>query len=387
MQRSFILMMLVILAAAPYRTGSAQVRYRDPVFNRVDVKSALAYGAAVNRYTQKLETLLLDLYTPNGDTKAERPAVVVVHGGGWVSGSRASNRFKAMCQDFAKRGYVAVSIDYRMAPNAQQRKLPESAWDSQEDTKAAVRYLRRHAKTYGVDPDRIAAIGSSAGAYAVVMAAYYAAEGTSGNPGHSSKIQAVTDLWGGTFDLKETETGEAPLLIAHGTLDPVVSYQNALDLEARLKAVKIPVELHPLTGRGHAPWGEYSKILVWSLDWYYRHLTLAQKNGLRARPGYASPGTLTLELTAPADMDALLVTSFLPAHIDLGPLGVVGLDPAHPILAVGARLPVTPGIAVKPVKFIVPPGLTGLTLYWQAVLTEAASPVPVTLTNAVATRF
>ena len=75
------------------------------------------------------------------------------------------------------------------------------------------------------------------------------------------------------------------------------------------------------------------------------------------------------------------------ACVDLGPLGVVGLDPAHPILAVGARLPVTPGIAVKPVKFIVPPGLTGLTLYWQAVLTEAASPVPVTLTNAVATRF
>lgn len=387
MQRAFILLVLVILAAVPDRVASAQVRYRDPVFTHVDVTSALAYGAAVNRYTQKLETLYLDLYTPHGDTEVKRPAVVVVHGGGWVSGSRTNSRFKTLCQDFAMRGYVAVSIDYRMAPNTQQRKLPESAWDSQEDTKAAVRYLRLHAKTYGVDSHRIAAIGSSAGAYAVVMAAYYAAEGNSGNPGHSSKIQAVTDLWGGTYDLKEIEAGEAPLLIAHGTLDPVVPYQNALDLEARCKAVKIPVELHPLTGLGHGPWSEYSKILDWSLDWYYRHLTLAQKDGLRALPGYASPGNLTLELTGPAGMDALLVASFLPARIDLGPLGVVGLNPAHPILAVGVRLPVMPGIAVEPVKFIVPPGLTGFSIYWQAVLTEAASPVPVTLTNAVATRF
>ncbi len=184
---------LSCLLPLPPAAAQTALRFRDPVFSRVDVAKAVPYGAAVNRYTQKTETLLMDIYTPHGDTLRGRPAVVLVHGGGWVSGSRTSFPFVRMAKDLAARGYVAASIDYRMAPSYRVRKLPESAEDSQEDTKAAVRFLRRYASRYGVDPGRIAAAGGSAGGFAVVMASYYKEEGKSGNAGWSSKIQAVAD--------------------------------------------------------------------------------------------------------------------------------------------------------------------------------------------------
>ncbi|HHI68479.1 MAG TPA: alpha/beta hydrolase, partial [Planctomycetes bacterium] len=187
--KSSSLLFLSLFFPLPAAGAQTPIRFRDPVFSRVNVAKAVPYGAAVNRYTRKMETLLMDIYTPKGDTLAKRPAVVIVHGGGWVSGSRASFQFVRMAKDFALRGYVAASIDYRMAPSKLVRKLPESAEDSQEDTKAAVRFLRRYASRYGVDPGRIAAAGGSAGGFAVVMASYYKEEGKSGNPGWSSKIQ------------------------------------------------------------------------------------------------------------------------------------------------------------------------------------------------------
>jgi len=382
-----ILLVVIVSPAIPDTSLSAQVRYRDVVFSRLEVKNAIAYGSAMNRYNLKTETLLLDLYAPKGDTETKRPAVVVVHGGGLISGSRSGSNFQRLCQDFAGRGYVAVTIDYRLVPSGYQRKLPESAWDAQEDTKAAMRYLRRYASTYCIDAGRIAAIGSSAGGYCVVMAAYYEAEGKSGNPGFPSKIQAVTNLWGGTFDVKEIEAGEAPLLIVHGTKDPVHPYQNALDLAARCKTVGIPVDLHPLPGLGHEAWSEYSKFLPWSLNWNYRHLTLSWKNGLRPHPGFSSPGSLTLDIVGTAEMDAILFASFFTANIDLGPLGVVGIDPMHPLLMMGEKLPSTPGIAVLEMKFSVPSGLVGITTYWQAVLFDSGTSVPATLTNVAATGF
>jgi acetyl esterase/lipase len=364
---------------------TAQVRYRDPVFTGSNVQAGIQYGSAVNRYSQRTEALLLDLYTPVGDTETRRPAVVVVHGGGFVSGSRGSSRFVAMCRDFARRGYVAATIDYRLAPSTQQRKLPESAEDAQEDTKAAVRWLRKNAVSLGVDTGKIAAIGSSAGGYAVVMASYYREEGKSGNAGFASTIQAVTDLWGGTFDVNEIEAGETPIVIVHGTNDSVVSFQNALDLQKQCGKVGIPVDWHPLTGLGHAPWTEYANLMRWSYDWYYRHLRLAQKNGLTARAGYRSPGTLTFDLVGPAGADAVLYLSFSPASIPFAPHGVIGLNPATLIPMAAMRLPATPGIAERPVTFAVPAGLSGYALHWQAILIDGAKIV--SLTNPVKTAF
>ncbi len=133
--------------------------------------------------------LALDLYRPAGD--APFPAVLLVHAGGWDSGSREMER------PFAKRlaglGYVAVPVSYRLGPVA---RFP----DPLHDLKAAVRWLRAHAAEHGVDPARIGVIGMSAGGQ---LAALLGAtngqadfEGDVGERGVSSAVQAVVDIDG-----------------------------------------------------------------------------------------------------------------------------------------------------------------------------------------------
>src|SRR5436190_17481820 len=101
------------------------------------------------------KALKLDLARP-GEGAGPFPAVVCLHGGGWVGGSR-----KQMGQTIgvlARRGYVAVAPDYRVAP---ADRFPACV----EDCKAAVRWLRRHAKQYNIDPDRIGVVGLAAGGH------------------------------------------------------------------------------------------------------------------------------------------------------------------------------------------------------------------------------
>jgi pectinesterase len=98
--------------------------------------------------------LQLDLYRPARQTISPLPAIVFVHGGGWNSGLRTN--FAPMAVRMAERGYVAVTISYRLASEAQ---YPAAI----HDVKAAVRWVRGHAADYGIDPTRIAIAGASAG--------------------------------------------------------------------------------------------------------------------------------------------------------------------------------------------------------------------------------
>ncbi|NRB74680.1 MAG: SMP-30/gluconolactonase/LRE family protein [Verrucomicrobiales bacterium] len=134
--------------------------------------------------------LLLHLYRPR---KAEGPlpAIVCIHGGGWGKGDRRhhANIAKAM----AARGYVTVTIDYRLSGEAI---FPAHI----HDCKAAVRWLRAHAEKWGVDPDWIGATGASAGGHLAALLATSGGvaelEGESGNPDFSSDIQAAVPMGG-----------------------------------------------------------------------------------------------------------------------------------------------------------------------------------------------
>jgi acetyl esterase/lipase len=98
--------------------------------------------------------LVLDIFRPKG-VKGPMPGIVMIHGGSWNSGSK--EQVQAVAEPMAKQGYVVANINYRLAP--------ASKWPAQiEDSKAAVRWLRRNAKEYGVNPARIGAVGFSAGA-------------------------------------------------------------------------------------------------------------------------------------------------------------------------------------------------------------------------------
>ena len=154
--------------------------------------------------------LLLDLYLPKIVTKEKRPAMLCIHGGGWRAGSRIN--IGRLAAKYAAKGYVAISIDYRLVAEA---KFPANI----QDCKAAVRWLRANAGKYHIDPNRIAATGTSAGGHLAALLASSAGvkefEGNGGNQNFSSRVQAAIPIAAQTnflslriTDMSEEKTGK-----------------------------------------------------------------------------------------------------------------------------------------------------------------------------------
>jgi len=356
-------LLALVLLAAPLAAQTAL--FRDLVFAGATRANNLAYGSALNRWTSQVETLRLDRYEPTGDPSPARPAMVVIHGGGFVGGDKGDPQMVQLTTDFARRGWFAVSINYRLAPPGSPI-TPQVITDAMEDAKAAVRFLRASAAAWRIDTNRIATIGSSAGAYTGLAVAHIPGEGNSGNPGFSSSVRATVDLWGALQDVNQMEPGEPPLCIIHGTADPTVPYAHAVALDARATAIGLPHELHPLQGAGHAPWNLISQFRPDYLAFLYEHLAAGQLSGLGARPGWSSPGSVTLDHFGIAGDAAFLFLSTSRVDTDLGALGVLCLNPALLVPMGGAALPATPRLPTTAQSFPVPAGLTGVTLFWQA---------------------
>jgi len=130
----------------------------------------------------------LDLAMPKEPADEPRPAIVFVHGGGWRSGDKRARNFLGPALEFASKGYVCVTVNYRLLGEAS---MPACI----EDVKCAVRWLRAHAKEYNVNPDQIGAYGNSAGAHLVAMLGLCPAsaglEGDGPWQEYSSMVQAV----------------------------------------------------------------------------------------------------------------------------------------------------------------------------------------------------
>lgn len=257
--------------------GSGQLRYRDPVFARVYKTADVVYGEAP-RIDGTPQTLTLDLYQPTGDRIAKRPAIVWVHGGGFKNGSKTSGEIVDQANAFARRGYVNVSISYRLtkgcAPFTDEciRGIEMAYHDAQ----AAVRFLRANAAAYRIDTSRIAVAGSSAGGITAYNVAYGSEKpGSSGNPGHSSKVAAAVSLSGASLTTS-VDPGEPPTLDFHGDADQVVplSWNDATLAEAR--KAKTTAERVVWKGAGHVPYGEHrTQIIIETRNFLYAAMDLA----------------------------------------------------------------------------------------------------------------
>jgi acetyl esterase/lipase len=118
-------------------------------------------GVEYARYGSR--KLLLDVYTPSATQDRRRPAVIQVHGGGWIVGSRAEQGIPLL-NHLATCGWVGFNIDYRLSPSA--------TWpDHIVDVKRAIAWVREHADEYGADPDFICITGGSAGGHLTALAA------------------------------------------------------------------------------------------------------------------------------------------------------------------------------------------------------------------------
>lgn len=251
--------LLALLVAALAAVGSALSpparaqdgppgRYVDLVFPRVERTDGVTYGTAVDIPSGRPVDLKLDIYEPEGDTAAARPVFMFLFGGGFVAGDRVREP-RAYCELMARRGYVAVAIDYRINQgNIATQGIPAAVADARQ----AVAWVRANAATYRLDAERIAIGGSSAGAITSLFLAYTDLERRAGD---DSEVAIVMDLWGGLYtSVDEMTTGEPPLAIIHGTDDNVVPFAEAAKLRARAEAVDIPYTFHPIDGAGHAPY-------------------------------------------------------------------------------------------------------------------------------------
>ena len=257
----------------PRPPGDGTLRYRDPVFSAVTTTNDVTYGRAPLDDGTQVD-LKLDLFQPTGDTAAKRPAVVWVHGGGFTMGDKSSGRGKATF--FAKLGYVAVSINYRLLspdgcggnPNPTPL-CQHAALEAQHDAQAAVRWLRAHAATYKIDTSRIAMAGASAGAVTSVLASTHSEDpGTSGNPGYPSNIRAAVSVSGGMPTNDLIDAGDAPTLFIHGTEDNVVPFEWAVQNAAAMYNLGILTVLEPLEGAGHGLQADYGQLIDEQSDYF-----------------------------------------------------------------------------------------------------------------------
>lgn len=226
------------------------------------------------------EDLIFDIHYPQDLGSGPFPLVVYVHGGAWTIGDRRGGAGSVFKAALLEAGYAYAAINYRLAPT--------NIFPAQiEDVKCAIRYFRANAESLGIDSDRIAALGGSAGGHLVALLGLTANqdlwEDVGGYTGVSSDVAAVVDLFGpadlrgladpryqdayedvfGEAVLSEDSmwvysplayvSGEAPpFLIMHGDADGTVLLSQSVDLHVALADAGVPVELIVVRGGGHS---------------------------------------------------------------------------------------------------------------------------------------
>lgn len=246
-------------------------RYYNEVFPNYDLISDITYGSAINDDGSNVD-LKLDLYQPTGDLSTSRAAIVFVHGGGFTTGDKAGgSNAELLAKTFALRGYVTASINYRLWEKDKKKGyVVQSDQDkSMYDAQAAVRWLRANASTYGIDPNRIAIGGSSAGAAIANGVAYSADKKGQGdntsNSTYSASVTSNMSFKGYLTNLNDVTTGEAPLVDIVGTSDDF--YQSALDLYNTVIAAGIYALWYPIEGGTHNSIG-WDNTLQYSVPFY-----------------------------------------------------------------------------------------------------------------------
>jgi acetyl esterase/lipase len=275
--------LLASAALAPVLASPFAASTRVAAEDNVTVEKDVPYGEVAG------EMLLLDIYRPPA-REEPRPAVVVIHGGGWSDGDRLDMAVAA--RELAGAGYVAFAISYRLF-NAF---LKFNVWPTQlDDVQRAVRWVRAHAADYGLDPERVAAYGYSAGAH---LAAMLGVRDTRDNAdpdlaAYASRVDAVVSLsadldltasleapgfdgvlkgfLGGSIEeqpaayqdaspLTWVDAESAPFLIVHGGLDDAILAEQSQRMVAALTGAEVELVYAVFPEVGHGGIGQWSRV-------------------------------------------------------------------------------------------------------------------------------
>lgn len=242
------LLSLVLLSISIFNYGQCNGRYQTEIFNTVSV-STVNYSDIYNDFYHKM-----DIYTPDGDTVTNRPVIIYLHGGIFTTGNKTLPDCIDFCTAYAKKGFVAISANYRLSSNSvlfatDTEEQYNTVLKSVSDIKAAVRYIRKehdNGNSMGIHPDGIFLAGYSAGAVLAIHLDYLdqisdlpsspinvqalvsniggSLDGDAGNNGYSSKVSGIVSFAGGINNLSWIDSNDHPIVFVHGTNDFTVNY-------------------------------------------------------------------------------------------------------------------------------------------------------------------
>jgi para-nitrobenzyl esterase len=300
-------------------------RYDTEVFSQVTTISNVVYGWNVN-VSGNTDTLKMDIYLPAGDTASIRPLIILAHGGSFLGGSKTDQDQVDLCIAFAKRGYVAATINYRLGIGfpINEGNAKKAVWRATQDMKAAVRYFRKDAataNTYKIDPNAIVAGGTSAGAFMALHLAYLdqpsevpseidttqlgGLEGNSGNPGYPSTVSAVVNLCGALGDADYMVPGDVPVVSMHGDQDETVPYGTEMlyilgsfqimvvdgsrSIHEHANTIAVPNAFYTFYNKDHVPYGGTSSAAVATMDTTIRFVSNFLYTRLGCTPSDPTP--------------------------------------------------------------------------------------------------
>lgn len=220
-------------------------------------------------------SLQLDIYKRR-DLSEPAPVLIFIHGGAWRSGKRSD--YLRYLIDYAKKGYVTATISYRLV---KQAPFPAAV----QDVNCGVKWIKSHAAEYGIDPERMALVGGSAGGHLSLMVGYGGQESLFNqdcDEQTDSRVKAVIDLYGpvdlttpyaiGTYQTQDflgttydkdpdlyrmaspktfISPDAPPTLIFQGTIDSLVPVSQSDSLAVWLSKAGVPHDYHRLKGWPH----------------------------------------------------------------------------------------------------------------------------------------
>lgn len=251
--RKIYLLSLTLLSYAGWMSAQspcATGRYAADTFTAYTTTSNVVFGSNVTAGGSN-QSLTMDVYQPTGDLETARPLIIWAHGGSFIGGSKTDADMVAFSQKFAKKGFVCVSINYRLGLTPfDSIGAVKAVMRAVQDMKASIRFFykdRLTTNTYKIDTNNIFIGGSSAGAITALHTAYLdkscevnyyvnpttlnalgGMEGYSGNQCYSSKIKGVINLCGALGKYGWIEQGDVPFVSMHGTIDGTVKYNRGM---------------------------------------------------------------------------------------------------------------------------------------------------------------
>lgn len=267
------------------------------------VKNNIHYRSAINIWDNSYQDLYFDLYSPKNESDTLRPLVIMVYGGAFVIGKSSKDDMVLFCNRFAKEGYVAASINYRLMPlkKVTYSNMLRSGYMAAQDLSYAIRYFKTHWQEYKIDTNKIAVLGSSAGAVAIFYNLFMTEvqrpietiepinlgqiHGSDKNLADnvSSTINCAVCFWGcvmdtNMIDSKDSKDTKTPLCLVHGEKDEILPIDAGYGFKLhgmpyvfgsriiarRLQSEGLPYELHVFDDENHAFY--YDVLFMYKLN-------------------------------------------------------------------------------------------------------------------------